>query len=52
MGVYAPWRCVSSRVGRRRRAWVVVAVAGVVDEGEPTRDVLIIRGGKRVDTHR
>lgn len=41
------------RAGVAAVAGVVVAVAGVVDEGEPARDVLmIIRGVKRVDTHR
>jgi hypothetical protein len=38
----ARWRCVAG----------VAGVAGVGDEGEPARDVLIIRGVKRVDTHR
>ena len=41
----ARWRCVAGVAG-------VVGVAGVGDEGEPARDVLIIRGVKRVDTHR
>ena len=38
----ARWRCAAG----------VAGVAGVGDEGEPARDVLIIRGVKRVDTHR
>jgi hypothetical protein len=43
MGLWrARWRCVAG----------VAGVAGVGDEGEPARDVLIIRGVKRVDTHR
>jgi hypothetical protein len=43
-------------MGLSRARWRGVAgvagVAGVGDEGEPARDVLIIRGVKRVDTHR
>ena len=47
-------RVVVMALSRARWRYVagVVGVAGVGDEGEPARDVLIIRGVKRVDTHR